>query len=120
MPDSTDRDDLQVLIEASAALSRAQEALLRRIQSIQRDKQDDTPELLRRSLAVFDEVDDNRIHSADLARRLGVATQWELAELMKVYGVTTVRNNFVRGGKTLRGYERAAIEAAIERHQQRL
>ncbi|MEV6865414.1 hypothetical protein AB0M44_30960 [Streptosporangium subroseum] len=69
------------------------------------------PELLTHALAL--PWDDGRLHSAVLASQLGM-TEHELAALLKLVGVSALRNAFNRGGERGRGYEREDLEDAAE------
>ncbi|GAA2691945.1 hypothetical protein [Nonomuraea recticatena] len=78
----------------------------------------EVPEVIAAALAVLDGLGDDRIHSADLAIALGT-TMDKLAAALRPFGVTTLPNKFVRNGKDRRGYDRADLTAAAERHRNR-
>ncbi|MEV8638637.1 hypothetical protein AB0395_43970 [Streptosporangium sp. NPDC051023] len=82
------------------------------------------PEIIRRALAVFDQLRADRLHSAELADALRIVTVdgdgtrpdvLALADLLRPLSVAPLATPFLRGGQRGRGYERSHLEAAAVR-----
>lgn len=79
------------------------------------------PEILRRALAVFEQLRATRLHSGELAAALGildaerVPDTTALAALLRPLGVERPAEAFLRQGQRGRGYERQHLEMAAER-----